>query len=165
MLYMFTLEPKLIRRKRNPKEQAEHISLMIQEFDTLRPFDPKFNAAIYFWQEVAVLDPEDRCLLLDALSDEAIRKLWQAAGQRYMYDTATWNATLGSDFDPVGELRGSNPGEPLVYSGRAAGVPTTFLNRFQKAFIHDAGTDDIFGRVLLGVCLDPTDLAGGSLSA
>jgi hypothetical protein len=91
--------------------------------------------------------------LVSRLSAGGIRRLWQAAGQRYQASPSAIAAMLGPQYSLWNDLPKS-PGEIIYYDGKAALMVNAFgINSFAKALFlleNDMaiGEDAVYGRVI-----------------
>ena len=148
-------------------ERIRRATNLITTSEKLVPFDStKTHVGLLIWQAIKDIPSQHRPKLIASLSSGDIRRLWKAAGQRYLAQLSAVAAVMGPDYSLWRDMPGEI-GTIVYFSGKAA-LPTNLLGvaNFKKAFFltsdsasrHNDGEDDnedeeeeeepLFGRVI-----------------
>lgn len=124
---------------------------MVATAELLVPYDRSaVNLGLILWGAIRNIPHRHRQQLLSRLSSADIKRLWKAAGQRYSAPRQQQAAAVGPDFS-IWQDMPTEPGQLALFRGKAA-LPTHALgiSSFSKAFFLHPGTEQLYGRVLLG---------------
>ncbi|EFN59920.1 hypothetical protein CHLNCDRAFT_49358 [Chlorella variabilis] len=124
---------------------------MVATAELLVPYDRSaVNLGLILWGAIRNIPRKDRVQLVSRLNSGDIMRLWKVAGQRYSAPKEQVVAAIGPDYSLWKDLPAA-ASDISHFRGKAA-LPTHVLgvSSFSKAFFLQPGSEQLYGRVLLG---------------